>query len=895
MIHSKHNLPDGLPACIAQGKKGLRILQDLLGISNRKQWQSILHAEAVQDYLQSESLQLRGLTTSQRVAKKVMAFFGRTDARRESWALYCPLGADIPPVDDQGFVPSLEYAALNRYCPGFPEQDIDMDRVERAFNGIIGFRHSSRLPNLEEPALAVWPALREDLLRWDSLPSDRQEAVVLATFAVASILDDVRPLAWAAGQTERLAAEFAFAVDAATEKSLDPVNSAQGDGLGSPSGPERVLQEWNHTCDLIMDIAAELKSSSPEPQRVGDLLEPVQRLEDLRAQVLTLIDIRNREATVRRVTDILTACANDLSAPWLQAVGDKVHAQWQLAYRDPSSVPEEEVEKDLERVQDELKRELQRWRNFEDTKANLLAELSDLEVSGESDLEAQLEAETNEERIHAGIADAARQATSCKRGILAAVAPAGQEFDPSKDYEADLAEAGAIPVLAEAAVRLNHDEPDAGEDRDPEDPGPGGSSTSNHGTDGASQVSSRKSESVSARETDTLPSAAPASNLGLGDFAASSLSDRRGAKAVDAPSEIEEARIGHPEAAEDRFWTGAWKPWLELIGDPANPDRVKPWNPTRVPDCSATSPFADPSGFAESLARKLRNGLVRCPRDTLLPLVEFLNSDPLKGRPEWKEIYWQILNYCLREELDSKDSQAMALSLIALILKTNPSNIEYRHLVDSADRLTALPPQFQNVKWALELSVPFLVNRCEDLDYLSVYLDSVHQYVSMAGFHLASKHQDMWNDIKKFLARHESDRAQPPSASESTEELRNLSSFLKGKSLVIYTLQRSAALTARDRIQAIESSTEIRLLHDKVWSDSLQDPIRNADLCVMVKSAATHAVTEMISRTRRKAGKELIVPSWKGVHSLLRAIYDAARSAKGSAIAPRLQGAGRAA
>ena len=887
MIHPKYKLPNGLPACIAHGKSGLRVLQDLLGISNRKEWQSILHSEAVKDYLQSESLQLRGLTSSQRVASKVIAFYSRTDARREFWGWHCPLGPGIAPVSDPQSIPSIEYEAFRRYDPRFAEQDIDIARIERSFEGVIGFRHSGRLPHLEEPALALWPALREDILRWSSLPSDRQEAVVLATFSVASILDDPRVLAWSGRQDARLAEEFAFALKTSPEESSEPEESARGDGLGSSSGSERVLEEWNRSCDLIMDIAADLKSSSPDPDRLSELLQPVKRLEDLRAQILNLIDLRERAALVSRVTDILTKCADDHSAPWLSAVRDSVHAQWLLAYRDPATVPEDAVNKDLERVQAELSRQLQQWRDSEGAKADLRDELSGLQVSLESGLEAQLEAEAREERLHAGIAEAARQASSCKRAILAAIGPAGQEFDPSRDYEAELAEADAIPALPQAPGPSNGDEPDARLGQGTEAPSPSGGSAPTHGTDGANQDSARESESGPDPETDPVPAAAPKTDLGLGDSSSGRLADQQ----AHAVSETESAPTAIAATAEDRFWDDEWEPWLEHIGDPTNPDSVKPWNPAGVPDCPATSPFADPSGFAESLARKLRNGLVECPRDSLFALVEFLNSDPMKGRQEWKVIYWEILNYCLREDLDAKDSQAMALALISLILRTKPSNIEYKRLVDSADRLTALPPQFQNVKWALELSVPFLVHRCEDLDYLSVYLESVHQYVSMSGFHFASKHEAMWSNVKGFLASNSDDAARRSLGSEFAQEQRKLCSFLKGKSVVIYTLQRSAALTVRDRIQAIESSTKIRLLHDKVWSDTLQDPIRNADLCVMVKSAATHAVTEMISRTRRNAGKELIVPSWKGVHSLLRAIFEAAKTSDSSGVAGGLQGA----
>ena len=900
MIYSKHSLPEGLPACIAEGDRGLKILQGLFGLSNRKDWQSILHSGTVKSYLQSERLPLRGLSTSQRVARKVLAFYSLPDARWEGWALYCALDPASSPVSEEDLVPSLEYAALQRYDPGFFDYEIDCNLLEQSLDGIIGFRYSGRLPQFEEPALSVWPALREDLLRWSAIPSDRQEAVVLATFAVATILDDVRIVEWAAGRNARLAEEFAFAVDASPERLSELVDSVPIYALAAPPDPEPVLGEWNRTCDLIIEIATDLQSSSPEHQRLGDLLEPVERLEALREQIRAAIDIRNRKALISRVADILTACAEDFDAPWLGGIRGRVHALWQLEYCVPSAIPADEAQRDLDRMQDELTREVPGWRKFEDTKANHRKELSDLQDSTGSDLEGQLEAEAREERLHARMAEAARQATSCKRRILEAIAPAGRKFDPSKDYEAELegaelAGAMATPASIETAATSGSDRPDASEDRGPENPGPGGDPPPAGGLGGGDQASSREKEAGLPRETTAVPSAAAATDGCLEDSVASGLAQLQGEKAVDALAAEKAGRNACDVVVKDRYWTGGWEAWLERIGDSTHPDSVKSWNPEDVPNCPPTSPFEDPFGFAESLSRKLTCGMAESPRDTLLALVHYLNSDPLKGRQEWKAIYRAILNYCLREKLEAKDSQPTVVAVISLILKTNPSNDEYMHLVDSADRLTALPPEFPNVKWALELSVPFLNNHCANREYLAIYFDTIYHYVSTSGFHFASKHQAMWDEIRKFLdvSRDDAGRAAP--ATESAQELQKLSSFLKGKRVVIYTLQRSAALTARDRIQAIESSTEIRLLHDKVWSDSLQDPIRNADLCVMVKSAAKHSLTEMISRTRRNAGKELIVPPWKGVHSLLRAIYDAAGLGDDSALASGMNRAGGAA
>ena len=879
-VNSKHRLPKGLPACLVDGKGGLKLLEDLFGLANRRAWQSILHADTVKHHLEGQNLKFRGLTTSQKLARRILAFYGDPDARTEGWHLYCELGLDLPTDYDPSLVPSLEFAALKRYDPKFHDRKFDFDLAERALADVVGFRHSRRPPYLEEPALAVWPDLRKDLLRWDEVAESLQEAVVLATFAVASIVDDVRILNWASARSVRLAEEFAFAVRDSPEGSAGPAHSGRLEISEPLSGPADLLEEWNRSCDLITEIGSELKSNARDLQRVDDLIESAKRLEALRSEMSAVIDLRKRQDLVRRVTDTLTACVREFDAPWLGGVQEQVCALWQIAWCVPPTAPQDELARDLERLRDHLTGELRQWREFESAKEDHRAELVGLQVSADSDLESQLEAESREQSLQERMLEAARQATSCKRRILAAIAPDGHDFDTSKDYRAELEEALATPPLVEPAVHSDTNESASSDDRSSGGPGPGRPCSPG----GGMQIDGEARSTEDRAQTTTSDlSRSPAKGAGAKRSTA-----KKGASGGNG-----ESHRNRSEAVErERFWGGSWDEWLERIGDPSHTDRIRPWNSASVPDCPVTSPFSDPAGFAKSLGWKLKSGVLESPRRTLLALVEFLNSDPQKGRRKWKKIYREILNYCVRENLDTKDSQAIAFALISLSLRAGPELSEYKQLVDSADRLTAQTTEFEDVKWALELSNPFLLNRCPDRDYLAVYLENICQYVSMSGYHLSTKHQAMQGEIQKFLGSAKDGATRASQAAGSAEDFERLSRFLKGKSVVIYTLQLSAAQIARDRIRAIESSAEIRLLHNKVWSDSLQDPIRNADLCVMVKSAATHAVTEMISRTRRNVGKGVIVPPWKGVHSLIREIEKAAGLSEGSALVSGMQGAG---
>ena len=880
-VNSTHRLPKGLPACIADGKGGLKVLEDLFGLANRRAWQSILHSETVKQHLEGQNLKFRGLTTSQKVARKILAFYGNPDARAEGWHLYCELGLNVPTEYDPSLVPSLEFAALKSYDPKFQDRKFDFDLAERALADVVGFRHSRRLPYMEEPALAVWPDLREDLLRWDEVAENLQEAVVLATFAVASVVDDIRILKWASARSVRLAEEFAFAVRESPKGAADPADAGRLEASEPLLGPAGLLEEWNRSCDLITEIGSELRSNSPRLQRVDDLIDSAKRLEVLRSEMTAVIDLRKRQGLVRRVAHTLTACMEEFDAPWLGGVQEQVCALWQIARCLPPAAPEDELATDLERLRDRLTGELRQWREFETAKEGHRAELAGLQVTADSDLESQLQAESREQGLQERMLEAARQATSCKRRVLAAIAPEGRDFDTSKDYRAELEAALATTPVVEAAVRSDANEAAFSDDRFSSRPGPGRPLSPGDGIPLGGEAPSKEGRAA-ATTGDLIP------KIPKKRAAAKRRTPKKGASRADSESDRSRS-----EAVEnERFWDGSWEEWLERIGDSSHADGMRPWNSANVPACPVASPFSDPVSFANALGWKLKSGVLGSPRHTLLALVEFFNSDPRKGRREWKEIYREILNYCVRESLDAKDSQAIAFALISLSLKTGPEVNEYKQLVDSADRLTAQSSEFEDVKWALELSNPFLLNRCPHRDYLAVYLENVRQYVAMSGYHLSSKHQKMQGEIQKFLESANDDGAQADLNAGNGQDSQHLSRFLKGKRVVIYTLQLSAARIVRDRIRAIESSAEVRLLHNKVWSDSLQDPIRNADLCVMVKSAATHAVTEMISRTRRDAGKEVIVPPWKGVHSLIREIEKAAGLGETSALASRMHGAG---
>ena len=282
--------------------------------------------------------------------------------------------------------------------------------------------------------------------RWGELSTDRQLLVGIATFAVATVLDDVRFLAWAARRVKALAEDFAFALgpgfESGQEGQSEPTRAP--DAVQSlPSTYVELLQEWNAACNSTADIAAELKADPPAPQRLEELLPHVRRLESLRDSLQEALQARNRAILVSDIAETVGGLGLRFDAPWLAGLKDQVHAQWKLAYLVSTEAPEEQVKGDVARLAQDLEQELRLWRKAEELKAERQRSLTDLERKNAGDLVSRLKSAALQARLHTRLAEAIAQASEQQGRILSAIAPRGAQFDLDKDYLKEWKESGA--------------------------------------------------------------------------------------------------------------------------------------------------------------------------------------------------------------------------------------------------------------------------------------------------------------------------------------------------------------------------------------------------------------------------------------------------------------------
>ena len=201
-------------------------------------------------------------------------------------------------------------------------------------------------------------------------------------------------------------------------------------GAGDP------LRAWREACDGLVESASTLRGDPLAPRAFRSLLERVRALEELHGPVTGYLNTRRAEDLVAGVAESVAALA-ERDAPWLAEAVEAVHVQWKLAWLAGDEVDLVGLERDANRLRQGLREALAAWRAAEDEKAvhrRELQRIDDLDPVKRASLDVQLELDAREADLHRALAAANRRAGEALRRVLQVVGPAGEEFDPARDY-----------------------------------------------------------------------------------------------------------------------------------------------------------------------------------------------------------------------------------------------------------------------------------------------------------------------------------------------------------------------------------------------------------------------------------------------------------------------------
>ena len=420
-------LPAGLPSRFTDPPNSFKQLCEFLGIG-RSDRQALLGSDDVKLAIQHLKPSVVGQQTAARHRALLTAFYEDPDRRRNIWCATLDrfheppttLGAKKSPF----YVPSLEFLALEGYDPEFREREVDEAAAKEALRDLPDVGESiTDAPAWQRPALAAWPAVHRDIAGWPDLPDDRRDAVVLALFAVATVLDDLRFLRWAAREVDALHAEFATLLDDRGAEAL-----AHDD--------DEVIRDWNETCDKIADAARTLGGDPPQPERLPDLSRHVRTLDGLRERVEAVIASRSPETLLQRVEDLLADLAETHGESPIAQCSRQIAGQWRRAYPPDADPDIDSLRADVERLPDSVENALDQWRTKRRRKLDLDAQLDEIKRRAESadSPAARTKAENDEERLQRDLTSATTELRSARDQVFAAVAPGDEAFDANKDY-----------------------------------------------------------------------------------------------------------------------------------------------------------------------------------------------------------------------------------------------------------------------------------------------------------------------------------------------------------------------------------------------------------------------------------------------------------------------------
>ena len=426
-------LPTGLPKRFSDGESGFQRLYQFLGIRNTRAVDALLERDAVKKVVPPVP---RTRPRAERRRMGLTAYYGNPQCRRECWRQAQGIDARPSAAKRGQPPPSLEFMALQRHDPEFRKREVDTATVEEALRDFPDIVESvADAPDWQRPALAAWPAVYCDLAEWSELPDDRREAVSLAVFAVATLLDDVRLLQFAARHVDALADEFATLLNDQRDGSLT-------DDEAPPTGEDHVIRQWRETCEAAAAAARTLGADPLRPvllpERVNDLSRHVGILTDLCEPVIEALDRAAPEKLLQRAHEIVAALARGDDSPLARWI-DQIAAQWRSAYPLPVDFDVESLQLDVDRLEAELPESVAAWRAATHHRADVQTRLDEARrrAQQEDDPLKRLDAQDQEAALQQQIGRAAEETQRARDHVFQIVAPTDQVFDPRRSYRRD--------------------------------------------------------------------------------------------------------------------------------------------------------------------------------------------------------------------------------------------------------------------------------------------------------------------------------------------------------------------------------------------------------------------------------------------------------------------------
>ena len=422
---SGFELPPGLPTCLAEGDDGYRRLCGVVELKTRTARNGFVARRFVKAELKRVGFSAStGGRSAERIRRKIIAFYRSPSIRSLAWR------EELKHPDGRK---SLEAIVLRDYEPDIFDAPIDEEALQACTEF---FDPAISRDEWRKPALAVLPTVRRDLEGWSDVSDERRQMVVLAAFAVATVLNDVRLLRWAAQASDELAEQFKFAScdtcshsSPSTENPVEPEPSECDDAT-----PADLRSALRVACEALVKATDDLKrepSSAALFDRVSDRAAAIERL---RNDVLAAEDGARRRVLIDEALGIIESqsALSDL----LGNQSSHIRESWEKAYRSG--------QRDIEALEDHVDRVRREVPRISEDLARTAAQIVDAERAAEN---ARRKSEA-----YRLVADAHAQREGLLDAAQEAILIEGLEFRLGDDQASEGVDLGVKPTDAGPAA-----------------------------------------------------------------------------------------------------------------------------------------------------------------------------------------------------------------------------------------------------------------------------------------------------------------------------------------------------------------------------------------------------------------------------------------------------------
>ena len=317
--------------------------------------------------------------------------------------------------------PSLEQCVFANYDENLLHAEINANALTLCQDL---FDPTAKSIDWQHSALVAVVEIRNDIVNWETLDSNRQKHVILAAFAVATILDDIRLIAEAADKIDVFAHEFRFVLYQSPNLEEDnPDEPAE-----SLPSQEQIVAALCEACHALATIASKLAEEPSAAKLYDDLSNQADKVFRLREPVLAYLT-PSVEDLLHDVVETIKTSTSAVSGSG--EVLEGIDKLWERAYLH-ESVDIEQLQSDVKRVARDLPKAIDKWSTTSGGITRLRRECEAVQVQASTAKDFERISE-----LYSNLAKATVQQERATRDVRKVALPNGLESSFTLEDEAE--------------------------------------------------------------------------------------------------------------------------------------------------------------------------------------------------------------------------------------------------------------------------------------------------------------------------------------------------------------------------------------------------------------------------------------------------------------------------